>query len=328
MRIIINRDYISKKTTYQGQNNPKYIVIHETDNFAAGAGAKRHAQAQYNGNLNTSVHYYCGSDGIYQAADHSDGTKSIGVEYGGNHAITDATNRNTINIEICVNSDGDYTVARKNAIELVKYLMQTTGIPAERVIRHYDAKGKYCPRKMMDNPALWEDFKKQIGQTVAAEPEKDVKPENNKWYRVGTGWANGFCQGQIGAFLILDNAKNACKAGYNVYDESGNVIYNGGQGQTAQAAQTTSAKADKYPPGVYTLTANMNVRTGPGTKYRIKTKSELTADGQKHSTSAGTLFKGTKVTVSIVTEENENYWATIPSGCIALEYNDNVYAMQ
>ena len=30
------------------------------------------------------------------------------------------------------------------------------------MIRHFDAKGKYCPRKMMDNPALWEDFKAQI----------------------------------------------------------------------------------------------------------------------------------------------------------------------
>ena len=30
------------------------------------------------------------------------------------------------------------------------------------VIRHFDAKGKYCPRKMMDTPDLWEDFKSQI----------------------------------------------------------------------------------------------------------------------------------------------------------------------
>lgn len=163
--ITINRYFISRQNVYAGANNPIYIVVHETDNYANGAGAQRHAQAQHDGNLDTSVHYYSGSDGVYQAAEHSDGTFSIGKEYG-NHSIKDATNRNSINIEICVNPDGDYNVARQNAIELVKYLIQTTGIPAERVIRHYDAKGKYCPRKMLDNPSLWEDFKNQIGGAV------------------------------------------------------------------------------------------------------------------------------------------------------------------
>lgn len=177
MAIVINRDFLSTKNTYAGQNSPKYIVIHETDNFAKGAGAKRHAEAQAAGHLSTSVQYYAGSDGIYQAARHTDGTYSVGHEYGGDHSVKDATNRNTINIEICVNEDGDYAKARQNAIELAKCLMAETGIPAGRVIRHFDAKGKYCPRKMMDNPALWEDFKVQIqGKASAAKPETQ-RPE-------------------------------------------------------------------------------------------------------------------------------------------------------
>ena len=159
----INKQYISERNTYPGKNEPKYIVIHETDNFKEGSNAKIHAEAQSLGHLNDmSSHYYCGDDGIYQAARHEDGTWSIGREYGGNHAIKDASNINTINIEICVNGDGDYNVARANAIELVKYLIKTTSIPAERVIRHFDAKGKHCPRKMMDNPSLWDDFKNAI----------------------------------------------------------------------------------------------------------------------------------------------------------------------
>lgn len=178
--MIINRQYISEVNTYPGKNNPKYIVIHETDNFNAGAGAKRHAEAQFNGHLkNMSAHYYVGSDGIYQAAEHKDGTWSIGKEYGGNHSVTDAFNLNSINIEICVNPDGDYNKARANAIELVKHLIKITGLPAERVIRHFDAKGKYCPRKMMDNPALWEDFKKQISEGAAVEPSAETKNESS-----------------------------------------------------------------------------------------------------------------------------------------------------
>ncbi len=158
----IKTEFISTVNTYAGENKAKYIVIHETDNFAEGAGARKHAEAQAAGHLSTSVHYYAGSDGVYQAAAHTDGVWAIGKEYDGEHSIKDATNRNTINVEICVNSDGDYAKARQNAIELVKHLIQTTGIPAERVIRHHDARGKYCPRKMMDDPSLWEDFKAQI----------------------------------------------------------------------------------------------------------------------------------------------------------------------
>ncbi len=233
--IEINRDFISKNNTYAGRNSPKYIVIHETDNTSKGAGARRHAKAQSLGHLNTSVQYYAGSDGIYQAAENADGTYSIGVEYGGGHPIHDANNRNTINIEICVNEDGDYEKARQNAIGLVKHLMGEAGIPANRVIRHFDAKGKYCPRKMMDSPELWEDFKGQVGQDVPTDgqpgdkkPEKPEESEGDEgWFRVGSGWENGICQGQTGAYHNKDFAIADCKPGQNVYDRDGSAIYAG-----------------------------------------------------------------------------------------------------
>lgn len=223
----VNRNFISKKNTYEGKNNPKYIIVHETDNFRKGADARAHASAQAAGHLDTSVHYYVDELDVYQAAEHQDGTYSIGREYGGNHAITDANNRNTINIEICVNEDGNYSKAREHAIELVKYLIQTTGIPASQVIRHFDAKGKYCPRKMMDNPSLWEDFRAKIGDVVTVQPEP--APEQEKWYRVGTGWKNGICQNQTGAYYNLNFAIADCKAGENVYDWYGNIVHSGGQ---------------------------------------------------------------------------------------------------
>lgn len=256
----ITKDYISKQNTYTGQNHPKYIVIHETDNWARGAGAQRHASAQAAGHLNISVHYYCGSDGIYQAAEHTDGTYSVGREYGGGHAVTDATNRNTINIEICVNEDGDYPTARANAIALVKYLIQTTGIPADRVIRHHDAKGKYCPRRMMDEPALWKDFKAQIRQPDQSNPVPPQEPdcetpnqpdqsipgpsqEPESWYRVGTGWSNGICQNQTGAYHNLDFAIADCAPGQKVYDENGNVLHAADKAPQQSSGQNTQTSA-------------------------------------------------------------------------------------
>ena len=232
MSIAINKIYISMKninidevTKKPIPNNPKYIVIHETDNFRKGATALVHAKAQYQGNLSTSVHFYCGSDGVYQASDYTSSCWSIGKNYNAVHSITDANNYNVISIEICVNEDGDYNIARANAIELVKFLMGDLGITEDRVIRHFDAKGKYCPRKMMDNPSLWEDFKNQIGSKVVPTPSPIQPTPISEYYRVGKDWQNGICIGQIGAFKDLENAKRVCSVGYNVYNGQGSIVY-------------------------------------------------------------------------------------------------------
>lgn len=74
-----------------------------------------------------------------------------------------ATNKNTINIEICSNkvnkksllaSDTDwyFTEAElNNARELVKYLMKKYNIPIERVIMHHSVTGKPCPAMWTHN---------------------------------------------------------------------------------------------------------------------------------------------------------------------------------
>lgn len=143
---------IKQINCYASQNHPKYIVIHETDNFNRGAGAAAHSRAHNNGNLATSVHYYVDDVAIYQTLNHTDGAWAVGKQYG-TPLVAGANNNNTINIEICVNPDSDYDKARLNCVDLVRHLMQETGIPADRVIRHYDAKRKWCPRKMMDSPS-------------------------------------------------------------------------------------------------------------------------------------------------------------------------------
>ena len=58
------------------------------------------------------------------------------------------------------------------------------------------------------------------------------------------------------------------------------------------------------------------VRSGPGTNYSRKSKSQLTIDGQKHSNDNGGLLNGTRVTVS---KWNGN-WAKIPSGWVSGDY--------
>ncbi|PNV62849.1 N-acetylmuramoyl-L-alanine amidase [Clostridium sp. chh4-2] len=180
---------IKQINCYADKNNPVWIVIHETDNYTAGSGAKAHSKAHNNGNLNTSVHYYVDDHSIYQTLSHSDGAWAVGHQYG-TPPVPGVSNYNSINIEICVNPDSDYDIARKNCIDLVKYLIQETGIAADHVIRHYDAKLKWCPRKMMDNPKLWTEFKEQL---IA---------KKSGWHQECGGWR--FYLGDTGNYISND----------------------------------------------------------------------------------------------------------------------------
>lgn len=67
---------------------------------------------------------------------------------------------------------------------------------------------------------------------------------------------------------------------------------------------------------VVNVETSLVVRTGPGTNYARKSKSELTSDGQKHSNSRGGLLPGTRVTV----KEWIGNWARIPSGWVCGDY--------
>ena len=90
---------------------------------------------------------------------------------------------------------------------------------------------------------------------------------------------------------------------------------------------STKPTAPALSTGTYvTQVPDLNVRVDAGTGYRAKKKSELTADGQKHSNDKGQLNKGTTVTVSQVKTLGNDVWGKIPSGWIALYYSGKTYA--
>lgn len=158
---------ITKKRCYIGQNKPAYVVIHETDNWSKGADAKAHATAMSNGNLAGTVHYYVDSKNIYQTLEHQDGAYAVG-DGNGAYGIT---NRNSINIEICVNPETNYYVAVDKAEQLAAYLLKQYGWGTDRLKRHYDASRKHCPRRIIDE-GLWNSFVKKtaayMGNTSAS----------------------------------------------------------------------------------------------------------------------------------------------------------------
>ena len=108
----IDRSYCSNQNTYV-ENDPQCIVVHNTDNFAAGANARAHARAQHDGNFqNMSAHYYVDDgDVAYQAAPHSRGCWHVGVNYGGNNLFGRYGNRSSIGVEMCVQKGYNYKKA-------------------------------------------------------------------------------------------------------------------------------------------------------------------------------------------------------------------------
>lgn len=138
----------------------KYIVIHDTANRSKGADSDAHFNYFNGGNRNSSADFFVDSEKILQVNDY---IKYYTWQVGDGKGKYGITNQNSIGVEICINSDGDYDKAFLNVVELTKYLMKELGIPAERVIRHYDASRKVCPASMSaNNWEKWEEFKELI----------------------------------------------------------------------------------------------------------------------------------------------------------------------
>lgn len=108
------------------------------------------------------------------------------------------------------------------------------------------------------------------------------------------------------------------------------IEYFGGKvsGTTTNTSQSnTSSSLPKFATGInYVITASaLKVRTGAGTNYAQKKKSQLTADGQKHANANGSLLKGTTITVSQTKNEGKRVWGKIPSGWVCLYENGDYY---
>lgn len=161
----INTSLISNNNSYAG-HKPAYIVIHNTDNYAKGANAKAHAKAQHDGNFKGySAHVYVDDTEAYQALPYNRGAWHVGVNYGGRLFGT-VNNRNSVGIEMCVQAGYNYEKAFQNTVQVCKQLMKQLGIPADRVVQHYDVCAKNCPSAIRAK-GDWNRFKQLIGAETA-----------------------------------------------------------------------------------------------------------------------------------------------------------------
>lgn len=184
---------------------PTRIVVHNTANDAS---AKNEIAYMIRNNNEVSFHYAVDDKQVVQGipenrnAWHSgDGGKGKG-------------NREGIAIEICYSKSGGdrFVKAEENAVELIVDILKRYGWGIDKVTKHQDYNKKYCPHRTLD--LGWDRFIKMIDAKL--NPAVAI-------YRVRKSWND--IASQIGAYKSLSNAKNACKPGYSVYDEKGNVVY-------------------------------------------------------------------------------------------------------
>ncbi|WP_304956760.1 N-acetylmuramoyl-L-alanine amidase [Virgibacillus sp. AGTR] len=168
----IIKDFIPKSQTNQRPGHsmkPRYLTVHGTANEKKGADAEMHSRYLHNGAGGRVVawHYTVDDKEIYQHIP----TNENGWHAGDGNGTG---NRQSIGIEICENSDGDFNKAVKNAQWLIKKLMKEHNIPIERVVPHKHWSGKNCPRLLLN---MWSTFIDGIeGKTVEA-PNQQVGSE-------------------------------------------------------------------------------------------------------------------------------------------------------
>lgn len=158
--------------------NPIGICVHNTANDAS---AKNEISYMVGNSSQTSFHF---------AVDDVEVWQGLPLDRNGWHAGDGGNgdgNRKYIGIEICYSKSGGpkFDKAEENAAELIAQLLKERNWGIERVKKHQDFSGKYCPHRTLD--LGWDRFinkvKSKLGGNMAAEMYPTTAPNldlNNK----------------------------------------------------------------------------------------------------------------------------------------------------
>lgn len=271
---IIKKDLISSskyglKSPYT--MNPMGICIHNTANDAP---AKNEISYMKNNNSSTSFHI---------AVDDKEAIQAIPFNRSAWHAGDGGSgkgNRNYIGIEICYSKSGGerFKNAEKLAAKVVVEILNQYKWGIDKVKKHQDFSGKYCPHMTLDMG--WNRFLDIIraemnkGNLDTGRPSKP-KP-SSELYRVRKSWTD--VASQKGAYSDKNNAIAECKkhSGYKVFDSKGKEIYSNSASKPSKPS--TSPNSDKEikrytEHGTCKVVANiLNVRNKPSTSGKVVAK--------------------------------------------------------
>ncbi|MEA0565840.1 peptidoglycan recognition protein family protein [Lysinibacillus irui] len=128
---------------------PQFITVHNTANDATEA-----KEIEYMINNNNQVSYHVAVDDkeVIQAIPFYRSAWHCGD--GGGDKDPNAlkkSNRTSIGVEICYSKSGGarYGVAEENAVQYISKLLKQFGWGIDRVKKHQDWNGKYCPHRIL-----------------------------------------------------------------------------------------------------------------------------------------------------------------------------------
>ncbi|AID45417.1 N-acetylmuramoyl-L-alanine amidase [Candidatus Arthromitus sp. SFB-mouse-NL] len=177
--IKINEKLVKYNFSSRKGEKIKYITVHDTGNPDRGADAEAHFKLHDRADRGASAHYFVDDKQILRIIRDDDKSWHCG-DGKGKYGIT---NENSIGIEMCINSDGDFNKTYQNTLDLVKYLMNKYNISIDKVVRHYDASRKSCPDTWkQDNWEMWNKFKSDLLR-LDAKNHKDYTPSITLLYK-------------------------------------------------------------------------------------------------------------------------------------------------
>lgn len=154
---LIVPDSVSNRVSF-GRGNPRnYLTIHQTGNTDEGSNAMAHHRLQARSGVGYGWHWQVDDEMAIQTHDHSFKIWHAGDGRG-------KGNTESISIEICVNSDGDYNQAVENGAKLAAMILKEENIDISKMVQHNYWSGKNCPEQIRagKNGITWAIFVEKV----------------------------------------------------------------------------------------------------------------------------------------------------------------------
>ncbi|TWN12719.1 N-acetylmuramoyl-L-alanine amidase [Bacillus licheniformis] len=150
----------------------KYITFHNTANDASAANEIAY---MIRNNNQVSYHFAVDDKEVVQGLPTNRNAWHCGDGNG-------PGNRSSIGVEVCYSKSGGakYKAAEKLAIKFIAQLLKERGWGVDRVKKHQDWSGKYCPHRVLDE-GRWDAVKAAIAAELKALGGQAAKPSGTTY---------------------------------------------------------------------------------------------------------------------------------------------------
>lgn len=179
MAISVKKNLVSSNKYGIKCPNPmeaEYITVHNTANDAS---AENEIEYMIRNNSEISYHFAVDDKEVIQGIPTNRNAWHCGDGNG-------TGNRKSIGVEICYSRSGGsrYKKAEDLAVKFIAQLLRERGWGIDRVKKHQDWSGKYCPHRILED-GRWNSFKREVeaelkGKKPASKPAPKPAPKNEK----------------------------------------------------------------------------------------------------------------------------------------------------